>query len=173
MFIEKEDDGVWLRDMPMWVVDTLLCLPDWIESENPDVQARLLPKAYEDDEWDKEWRAALGESLEHLIATRTEIVKGDLQELQLISPDFAPSGDPEDDQERLGMQSLFHVWIPAPHLSAWISTLQAGTHAIFILEGLTAEDVERDVDSTTELDKHVALIRLSILQEILVRLLDD
>ena len=65
MFIEKEDDGIWLRDMPMWVVDTLLCLADWIESDNPDVQARLLPKAYEDDERDKEWRAALGDSLEH------------------------------------------------------------------------------------------------------------
>ena len=67
--------------------------------------------------------------------------------------------------------------IPGPHLSAWISTLQAGTHAIFILEGLTPEDVDhdfdQDVDSTLEPDKQVALIRLSILQEILVRLLDD
>ena len=99
--------------------------------------------------------------------------------MQEVSPDFEPSPDsessgvPEEDEERLGIQTLFHVWIPAPHLSAWISTLQAGTHAVFILEGLTPDDVDRDVDSTIEPDKQVALIRLSILQEILVRLLDD
>ena len=81
MFIEREEDGVWLRDLPIWVVDTLLCLPEWIESDSEDVQARLLPRAYEDDELDKEWRDALGSTLEHLFAKRTEIVGFDLVEV--------------------------------------------------------------------------------------------
>ena len=65
MYIEREEEAVVLRDLPVWVVDTLLCLPEWIESDNPAVRERLLPKAYLDEEEDKEWRDALGSSLEH------------------------------------------------------------------------------------------------------------
>jgi hypothetical protein len=173
MHIEREDEGVWLQEMPMWVVDTLLCLPEWIESDNPDVRARLLPKAYEDEQEDKEWREALGSSLEHLVAKRTEIVRGDLQSLEIVTPDFEPTGDIEEDEKRLSHQTLFNVWIPAAHVSAWISTLQAGTHAIFILDGLTAEDVDHEVDDDLDPEKQISIVRLSILQEILVRLLED
>ena len=173
MFIEREDEGVWVRDMPMWVVDTLLCLPEWIESDNPDVRARLLPKAYEDEERDREWREALGSSLEHLFAKRTEIVRGDLQKLEIVAPDFEPSGDVAGDEERLTQQTLFSVWIPGTHVSAWVSTLQAGTHAMFILDGLTAEDVARDADAEMVPDKQISIVRLAILQEILVHLLGD
>ena len=53
------------------------------------------------------------------------------------------------------------------------STLQAGTHALFILEGLTAEDLAEDIESTSDPDKQVSMMRLSVLQEILVRMIDD
>lgn len=175
MYLEREDDGVWLRSMPMWVVDTLLCLPGWIESDNPDVMARLLPKAYEDEEQDREWRDALGSSLEHLVAKRTEILRSDLQKLEIEIPIPDPDAEPhpEDDEGHLTEQTLFNVWIPGEHVSAWISTLQAGTHAIFILEGLTAEDLASETDPSTDPNKQISIVRLAILQEILVRLLED
>ena len=173
MYIDREEDGVWIRDVPMWVVDTLLCLPEWIESDDPGVRGRLSPRAYEDEEMDEEWRDALGSSLEHLFASRTAIVRGDLQKMELTVSDINLTGDPELDEVRIASQTLFRVWIPAAHVSAWVSTLQAGTHAIFILEGLTAEDVSHESYTEVAPEKQVPMLRLSVLQEILVHLLDD
>ena len=176
MFIDRKEDGVWLRDMPMWVVDTLLTLPEWIESDNPDVRKRLMPKAYQDEEQDREWRDALGSSLEHLVARRTEIIRGDMQGLQIADgvadPEELPEELPED-EETFVEQTLFEVFVPAAHMSAWISCLQAGTHAIFILEGLTESDLSQEDAGDMPPEKHISLVRLSILQEILVRMLDD
>jgi len=167
MYIEREEEAVVLRDLPVWVVDTLLCLPEWIESDNPAVRERLLPKAYLDEEEDKEWRDALGSSLEHLFASRTEIVSKDLRDLTISSGSTPPG------EEAFANQTLFDVRIPGPHISAWVSTLQAGTHALFILEGLTEEDVAREVPSTEDPEKQVSMLRLAVLQEILVHLLGE
>ena len=167
MYIEREDDAVILRDLPVWVVDTLLCLPEWIESDNPEVRERLLPKAYLDEEEDKEWRDALGSSLEHLVSSRTEIVSKDLRDLTISAGPTTPG------EEAFATQTLFEVRIPGPHISAWISTLQAGTRALFILEGLTAEDVSREIPSNEDPEKQVSMLRLAVLQEILVHLLGE
>lgn len=176
MYIERLDDGVHLRELPVWVVDTLLCLPEWIESDDPAVKKRLLPKAYEDDEEDRQWREALGSSLEHLVASRTDIVRKDLQNLEVGLPPGLGSGtgdDEEDDESLFVTQTTFDVKIPARHVAAWVSTLQAGTHALFILEGLTAEDVSQDSPASVAPDKQVSMLRLSVLQEILVNLLEE
>jgi hypothetical protein len=170
MFIERDDDRVWLRELPVWVVDTLLCLPDWIESDDPKVRKRLMPKAYLDDEQDREWRAALGSSLEHLVATRTEIVRKDLGAMEVCIPDEL---DEEGGYElQFATQTTFDVPIPASHVPAWVSTLQAGTHALFILEGLTADDLSQDSVHEIAAEKQVSMLRLSVLQEILVHLLE-
>ena len=66
-----------------------------------------------------------------------------------------------------------NVFLPAAHVSAWVSTLQAGTHALFILEGLSPEDLDGELDLTADPEKQISMMRLSILQEILVRLIDD
>lgn len=167
MYIEREDDAVVLRDLPVWVVDTLLCLPEWIESDHPSVRERLLPKAYLDDAEDKEWRDTLGSSLEHLFVSRTKLVSKDLRNLEACVGPTSPGEDAFD------AQTLFQVRIPGPHISAWISTLQAGTHALFILEGLTAGDVAREIPSTDDPEKQVSMLRLAVLQEILVHLLGE
>ena len=62
MILAKVADGVWLYEMPAFVADTLLSLPDWVESDDPEVRKRLLPDAYADPEEDRAWRAALGSS---------------------------------------------------------------------------------------------------------------
>ena len=77
------------------------------------------------------------------------------------------------DEHMFVAQTLFCVKIPAEHLSAWVNTLQAGTHALFILEGLTAADVSQQSLTHVEPEKQVSMLRLSILQEILVNLLDE
>ena len=172
MYLQRETDGVWLHELPVWVVDTLLCLPEWIESDHPDVRKRLLPQAYQDPQQDAEWREALGDSLEHLFASRTEIVRGDLKKLEVRPPELDPDADPEDLDLDLASQTLFSVWIPAAHVAAWVSTLQAGTHALFILEGLSEEDLDGDPETIAEPEKQVSMLRLSVLQEILVRLIE-
>ena len=172
MFVEREEDGIHLQDLPVWVVDTLLSLPEWIESDNPAVRKRLLPRAYEDAAQDKEWRDALGSSLEHLFASRTEIVRADLQKMEVSVPPQELTGNGEEDEIVFATQTLFSVFVPAAHVSAWVSTLQAGSHALFILEGLTEEDLNHDVGSTSDPDKQVSMMRLSVLQEILVSMID-
>lgn len=177
MFIDRREDGIQLRAVPAWVVDTLMCLPDWVESDHPDVRARLMPKAYEDEEQDKEWREALGHSLEHLVSSRTEILRKDLKSMTVEADSLPPVDDDKDAEpieETFALQTLFSVFIPAAHLPAWISTLQAGTHALFILEGLTKQEVNSDPQfDQLPPEKQVAMLRLNTLQEILVSLLED
>ena len=173
MYVSKDEDGIWLRELPVWVMDTLLSLSQWVQSDDPRVLARLLPNAYEDAEQDREWRDALGASLEHLVASRSEIVDGDLRQMEVCT------GGGEDEEQEAGSEGfaegpLFNVWIPGSHVSAWTDLLQAGTHALFILDGLTHEDVERGLEDVSAApEKRVAMLRLSILQEILVRIIED
>ncbi|MCA8957973.1 MAG: hypothetical protein KDC87_18000 [Planctomycetes bacterium] len=174
MILAKVADGVWLYEMPAFVADTLLSLPDWVESDDPEVRKRLLPDAYADPEEDRAWRAALGSSLEHLFATRTAIVRGDLKNLRVHAEGEGWEADEDADPEPFTPdRARFSVFIPAAHLSAWVSTLQAGTHALFILEGLSAEDLGDELDEIEDDDRKVSLVRLSVLQEILVRLIED
>lgn len=173
MYVSKEEDGIWLRALPVWVMDTLMRLSDWVQSDDPRVLSRLRPNAYEDAEQDREWRDALGSSLEHLVATRSEIVNGDLRKMEVCA------GQTDDEEEEDGSAAfaegpLFNVWIPGAHVAAWADLLQAGTHALFILDGLTHEDVERGLEEVSiDPEKRVAMLRLSILQEILVRIIEN
>ncbi len=160
-FLQK-DDGIQMQAMPLLVVDTLMQLPDWLESDDPKLRARLLPPAYEDDEEDEEeYRQAMGESLEHLFASRTALLRRDLAGV-VMEAELEPEDDP-----------TFSLFVPATHLAAWIACLQAGSHALYIMQGLQAEDLDRSNILAAEPLKQLGLLRLSVIQEVLVMLMEQ
>jgi hypothetical protein len=171
MFVERVGEDTWIRQMPAWVVDTLIRLPDLLESQDPEVKKRLQPAAYTDPEAEQEWRQHITPDLEHLFQTRTEIIRKDLAAMQI---DLRPGEDEEADEDDadfdIDFASTFTLQIPGKHLSAWLTSLQAGTHAVFLVEDLTEEDIGRDPRDESDGNKQMAMMRLLIMQELLAML---
>ena len=67
----------------------------------------------------------------------------------------------------------FRLRIPGKHLSAWLASLQAATHIIVLLEGLTEDHVGRDPWQEGDPEKQHAMLRLLILQELLTILCES
>ena len=82
MQIEREPSGdLCCRGITALHADTLMHIPEWLESDDSRVQARLLPKVYEEPEDEEQWRKFAVPELEHLFASRAEIVGKDLESL--------------------------------------------------------------------------------------------
>ena len=135
--------------------DTLLQIPAWLQSTDPRVRERLLPEVYEDAEREEEWRKYATPELEHLFASRADLLVQDLQTLK-----------PSD-------SVTFRMTIPKTHIAAWISSLNAARLAVFALHELEAEDMEVDPTEIEDFEKELALVRIHILalmQEMLLEL---
>ncbi len=171
MFIERVDEDTWIRCMPVWVVDTLMRLPEWLQSDAPEVKDRLLPSAYTDEEADREWRQHIIPELEHLFQSRTEILRKDLAQLEI---DAAEGVTDEDELELVpGDGITFTLKIPGKHLSAWLTGLQAGTHAVFLVEALEDQHIGKDPRDEEDPKKQLAMMRVLIMQELLSMLCTD
>ena len=189
MFIERIDEDTWIRCMPVWVVDTLIRLPEWLETDAPNVKERLLPKAYADEAAEREWRRHITPELEYLFQSRTQILRKDLAELEIDPPDgSAEELDAEEvDAEEVDAEEVddeevelvqgdgitFTLKIPGKHLSAWVTGLQAGTHAVFLVEDLNDQDIGKDPRHEADPHKQLAMMRVLIMQELLSMLCTD
>jgi hypothetical protein len=146
MHIRRDrDGGVWVVGMPAFVADTLRRLPEWIASADPAVRERLLPPAYRDERAEREWERLARPELEHLFKSRGEILRQDLVGL------------------KKGVLGGAMLRIPEPHVSAWLSALNAGRHALFILHEVDPGDVGRDLRQVEEPTKAEALLRMEVL----------
>jgi hypothetical protein len=135
-----------LGELPLVLVDTLHRIPGWLTGDDPRVRDRLLPRTYADDEAEEHWRRYVRPDLEHLFASRAEIVAKDLRTLEL-----------EDGGESFSMR------IPGRHRSAWQAALTGAAHAVFQRAGLTAADMQREPGSLGDADRDVALLRIMLL----------
>ena len=133
------------RDIPRICVDLLRTLPELLASDDPAVCDRLLPRAYEDDELEQEWRRVGAPELEHLFASRTRLIARDLASLS---------------RERDGTWSLT---MDSRHENAWLSGLNAARHILYILYGLDPRDMERDPEELEDPDQAMALFRIQLL----------
>lgn len=170
MSVEREGEDTWIRCMPVWVVDTLMRLPAWLESEDPAVRQRLLPQAYAEPEAEREWRQHITPELLHLFESRTEIIRKGLSGLQIESGD-AVQGEGLDLDASEGI--TFALRIPGKHLSAWLTSLQAATHAVFLMEDLGEEDIGTDPRDETDPGRQLAMMRLLIMQELVAMLCEE
>ena len=155
MHVRRDRDGtLLLAGLAPLVADTLQKLPEWIASADPAVRERLLPPAYTDERAESEWQRLARPELEHLFKSRGEILRQDLAGM------------------RKGMLGGTMLKIPETHVSAWLSALNAGRHALFILHELDSGDVGRDLAAVDDPGQAEALLRMEILawvQQILIQ----
>jgi hypothetical protein len=150
-----QDGSVEIRGLDPIQLDTLRRIPELLDSDDPRVRERLLPAAYDDPEDERQWRGLVGPDLEHLVASRGEIVRKDLRG---VVPD----------EERQG----FRMSIPAEHRSAWEAAITGASHALYLLSGLHPEDTEVDPGELGDPVRDLGLLRIRILGWLLAELLD-
>ena len=156
MRLERDADGrVTLHELSPFYVDTLSQIPAWLGSEDPRVRERLFPDTYQADEREEEWRRLVGPELEHLFASRSEVLQRDLATLE---PDSAVT---------------FRMSIAHGHQHAWLSALNGARHALFALHELHDGDLERDPADLGDPERELGLVRIHVMafvQEMLLQL---
>ena len=146
MRLELDQVGDFLiQEMEPVCVDTLFRLPSFLESDDPKVRERLLPATYTDPEEEAGWRRHSTPELEYLFASNVEIVREDLKSIEVDGVD------------------LYKFTIPSKHKTAWLSALNAGRLAIFVVNDMVAGDMEIDIGQAGDRVKDLALLRIHIL----------
>ena len=161
----QPDGGIAIEDLTPPFVFILLELPGLLGPDQPDeVKRRLFPDPSEDDEIRKDWARLVHPELYALLASAREIVLKDLGKL-------LPSG------------ATCRLEIPAPHVNAWISALNAARLALAAIHGIEdeddlhpfddpeEEDDDEDRDEVVELDaRRLAVVKIHLLGELQVLL---
>ena len=126
--VKVQTDGrVELAIIAPWVVAVLLELGQLLDPDQPEcVRKRLFPAASMDQEHNREWQRYVHPDLVALLASAREIVTEDLQAV-------APA-----DAGKIGWQ----LQIPANHVRAWISALNAARLTIAELNQLGVLELE-------------------------------
>ncbi|MBN2489346.1 MAG: DUF2017 family protein [Planctomycetes bacterium] len=154
MNLERSGRGeLVFRDLPRICADALRVVPVVLESDDPRVRDRRLPRVYEDDALEQEWRRIGAPELEHLFVSRTELIRKDLSALE---------------RRRDGS---FTLRVPERHEAAWLSGLNAARHALFLLNALEPADMERDPAELDDPRRALALLHihwLAYLQELML-----
>ena len=154
MQLERDGDGnLRCRGITALHADTLMHIPEWLESEDERVRGRLFPRVYQDEDEEEQWRRLAVPELEHLFVSRARIVGKDLKSL---AQDGAVT---------------FSLLIPEAHTTAWVSSLNAARLALFELHDLKEEDMERELDDIADFEKELALVRIHVMafmQELLL-----
>ena len=139
------DGSIGLTEIEWVIAEILGRIPELLESQDPKVKARFEPEAYTDEADQSQWRELVGPELRRLVATRAEILRGDLDRLAA-----------HDDGE------TFHVTIPAVHLSAWESALVGASHALFGMHDLSAEELAGGPTGIGDTERDFALLRIEV-----------
>ena len=160
MEIERTAAGdVLITGITPLLADTMLRIPDWLECDDPRVRDRLLPRAYEADDEEAQWRRLGVPDLEHLFASRVELIRGDLERMTA-------------DQD-----GAFALELRAGHLSAWLSGLNGARLALYALHEFSDEDLEREPSllavAEAERERELALLRIHVMAFLQESLLED
>jgi hypothetical protein len=143
------DGDLVLSGLSPWLVAAIFELPGILAAEPSDeVRKRLYPSPSEDNEaMDEEWARLVHPELFALLASAREIVERDIGNLSLT--------------------------VPADHVQAWISALNAARLTLAETHGVEEDDLEgrADTEGWSE-EKEGAVVRLEMLgwfQEMLIR----
>jgi len=156
MWVVRDEDGnLWFGGLTPFCADTLAEIPEILESQDPRVQDRLMPKTYEEPEEEDGWRRYSTPELERLFASRTQLVRRDLETLRQV---------PDTDAWFLSIQT--------GHENAWLAALNAVRLALFALHDLDAADMERDPDELECEETADALLKIHFLAEVQMVLIE-
>jgi hypothetical protein len=141
----RKDGTICVAGLSSIEVMVLRQVPDLLGRDQPEaVRKRLFPDAFDDDERADEWRRTQHPELFALLADSKRIVESDLASL---APRARPPG--------------WAMQIPAAHVNAWLSALNAARLAIVAEQGLTAAELEAE---ELELDdRGLAVVKSSVL----------
>lgn len=149
MWVARVIDGYLFGDLTPAAIETLRGVPMLIESEDERVRARLLPETYSDHESEDQWREHAAPELERLFASRTVIVRKDLDAMQQWKP-----------------SDSWVLKIPNTHVNAWLATLNAARLALYVLNDMTAEHLDRGGHRKCNKKQLEAVDRIQFLAEI-------
>jgi hypothetical protein len=160
--LHREDDGgLRLDDLAPWFVSVLLEIPDLLEPDQPDeVLKRLYPEPSDDKGQIEEWEKFVHPDLFALIASAREIVMKDLASLV-----------PADTESPLG---TWEMRVPAEHVNAWISALNAARLALGAANSIEEEDMnDDDMSEESWDDKRMAVAKIHLLGWLQQMIIED
>lgn len=125
----EPDGSVRLSGLAPWAAAVLYELDELLAPNQPErVRERLFPLPSDDEEHAEEWRKHVHPELFALVASARDVVRADLAAVR----------PPKDG--RLG----WTIDIPAAHVRAWVSALNAARLTLAELANLREEELEQD-----------------------------
>jgi hypothetical protein len=136
----RHEDGVVFEDLAPFYVVVLMEVPELLAPDAPDeVKRRLYPMPSDDADAQEEWRRLVHPELFALIASARDIMRRDLSALE--------------QRREPGAMPAWRVEIPAAHVEAWISGLNAARLALGARFGIESEaDMHPEFDDGGPLD---------------------
>jgi Domain of unknown function (DUF2017) len=156
--VTRRDDGsASIEGLFPLHVAALVEVPDLIDKPEGAVRDRLFPEPSDDDDQRADWERLVRPDLFALLASAREILLRDLKGLGPAQP--------------LGGVPRWNVTVPAQHVNAWISALNAARLALGAEHGVESEeDLHPDLeekDGKIEVDERtLAVIKISALADI-------
>lgn len=155
--VRREDGSAAIEGLFPLHVAALVEIPELLEKPDGDVRRRLFPDPSDEAKQKEDWDRLVRPELFALLASARDVLLRDLKGLELAEP---MEGVPR-----------WNVTIPAQHVNAWISALNAARLALG-----AQHDVETEKDLRPELEekdgrievdeKTLAVIKINVLADI-------
>lgn len=129
--VRQEDGQLLVSGISKRCAEALRQLPEWLRGENESASTLRL-RVYRDEQDEREWRRHGVPEIEHLFATRSQLLLRDLATL-------CPAG-----------AGTYRLRIANRHTNAWFSSLNLAAHVLFEQHGLSEADMELDVPRALE-----------------------
>jgi hypothetical protein len=155
--VRKEDGSAVVEGLFPLHVAALIEVPELLERPDGEVKRRLFPEPSDDAKQKEDWDRLVRPELFALLASAREILLRDLRGLEPAEP---AAGVPR-----------WSVTVPAQHVNAWISALNAARLALGAQFGVeTEKDLHpqlEEKDGKIEVDERtLAVIKISALADI-------
>ncbi len=138
-------------------VEALVEVPELLEKPEGEARRRLFPEPSDDAKQREDWDRLVRPELFALLASARDILVRDLKGLEPTTP--------------LGPVPRWSVTVPAQHVSAWISALNAARLALGVRHGVATEQDLRpnlvEKDGRIEMDERTfAIVKINVLAEL-------
>ncbi len=138
-------------------VEALVEVPELLEKPEGEARQRLFPDPSDDAKQREDWERLVRPELFALLASAKEIVARDLKGLVPTTP--------------LGPVPRWNLTVPAQHVNAWISALNAARLALGARHGVATEQDLRpelvEKDGKIEMDERTfAIVKINVLAEL-------
>ena len=162
--VRREDGSLSIESLFPLHVAALVEVPELLSKPEGEARRRLFPEPSNDEKQKAEWERLVRPELFALLASAREILLRDLRGIEPAEP--------------LGAVPRWNVTIPAQHVNAWISALNAARLALAAQHGIESEEdlhpKLEEKDGRIELDERMfAAIKIDVLADLQAALIFD